>query len=157
MTNGWEAIDLSSPVNPITLTRSLCAVITNWWLGFDVQNRVIIHPPDMYFSNTLWLLKISVAGHWRFRMDEIHNYWVVLTWQVMSSHNLKLGQLPEDNTIFFQIAFETFTWSSSPVIHKVGNVGIFKLLKFENKFDREISRFKLSLNHGKFKFALKLT
>ena len=59
----------------------------------------------MYFSNTLWLLKIFVAGHWRFRMDEIHNYWVVLTWQVMSSRYLKLGQLPEDNT-FFQKVFE---------------------------------------------------
>ena len=32
-----------------------------------------------------------------------------------------------------------FISSSFPVIHKVGNIGIFVLLKFENKSDREIS------------------
>ena len=47
--------------------------------------------------------------------------------------------------------------SSFPVIHKVGNVGIFVLLKFENKLNREISHFNfISKHYDKCKFALKL-
>ena len=47
--------------------------------------------------------------------------------------------------------------SSFPVIHKVGNFGIFILLKFENKMDREISHFDFNSEyHDKCKSALKL-
>ena len=35
--------------------------------------------------------------------------------------------------------------SSFPVIHKVGNVGIVVMLKFENKINREISHFDCNL------------
>ena len=53
----------------------------------------------------------------------------------------------------YQKAFQ----SSFPLIHKVGNAGIFVLLKFENIVDREINQFNLSLKHyDKCKFVLKL-
>ena len=46
---------------------------------------------------------------------------------------------------------------SFPVRHKVGNVGMFVLLKFQNKLDRELSHFNLnSKHHDKCKFTLKL-
>ena len=42
-------------------------------------------------------------------------------------------------------------------MHKIGNVGIFTLLKFENKFDSETNQFNLSSKCGdKCKFVLKL-
>ena len=48
------------------------------------------------------------------------------------------------------------TYLSFPVIHKVGNVGIFVLLKFENKLDAVISDFIFNSMHpDKLKFALK--
>ena len=44
--------------------------------------------------------------------------------------------------------------SSFPVILKVGNVGIFVLLKFENKLDTVISHMNFnSIHHNKFKFV----
>ena len=47
--------------------------------------------------------------------------------------------------------------SSFPVIHKVGNIGIFVLLKFENKMEREIIHLNYnSEHHDKCKFVLKL-
>ena len=51
----------------------------------------------------------------------------------------------------YQKAFQ----SSFPVIHKVGNAGVFVLLKFENIVDREINQFNLSSeHHNKCKFVL---
>ena len=47
--------------------------------------------------------------------------------------------------------------SSFPVRHKVGNVGIFVLLNFEDILDREIDLFHFNTNHyDKCKFTLKL-
>ena len=47
--------------------------------------------------------------------------------------------------------------SSLPVIHKVGNFGIFVLFKFENKLDIEINPFNFNSKHyDKCKFSLKL-
>ena len=46
--------------------------------------------------------------------------------------------------------------SSFPVIHKVDNVGIFVLLKFENKLNVVIVHTNfISKHHDKYKFALK--
>ena len=46
--------------------------------------------------------------------------------------------------------------SSFPVIHKVGNVAIFVLLKFQNKLGGEIRLFNLNSTHNdKGKLALK--
>ena len=46
--------------------------------------------------------------------------------------------------------------SSFPAIHKVSNIGIFVLLKFENKLDVVNSHINfISKNHNKCKFALK--
>ena len=50
-----------------------------------------------------------------------------------------------------------YTYLNLPVIHKVDDVGIFVLLKFENKMDREITQFNYkSKHHYKCKFVLKL-
>ena len=47
--------------------------------------------------------------------------------------------------------------SSFPIIHKVCNVGIFVLLIFENKMNREINDFNyISKHYGKCRSALKL-
>ena len=40
---------------------------------------------------------------------------------------------------FTRYKYTEHTHSSSPVIHKVGNVGYFVLLKFENKIDKFVS------------------
>ena len=40
-----------------------------------------------------------------------------------------------------------FMLSSFPVIHKVGNVGIFVLLKFENKLDTVFGHFNFNSKH----------
>ena len=48
-------------------------------------------------------------------------------------------------------------YSSFPVIHKVGNVGIFVFLKFENKLDREINSLNFNTKHKhQCKIVLKL-
>ena len=42
------------------------------------------------------------------------------------------------------------------MIHKVGNIGIFELLKFKNNLDGEVSIFNFnSTRHDKRKLALK--
>ena len=47
--------------------------------------------------------------------------------------------------------------SSLPMIHKVGNAGIFVLVKFENKRDREINHFNYHSKHyDKYRSTLKL-
>ena len=47
-------------------------------------------------------------------------------------------------------------YSSFPVIHKIGKVGIFVLLRVENKLDRGINHFSLNPEyHDKCKFPLK--
>ena len=46
--------------------------------------------------------------------------------------------------------------SSFPVIHKIGNVDMFVLLKFENKMDREIIDFNFNSKHCDKYFALKM-
>ena len=47
--------------------------------------------------------------------------------------------------------------SSFPVTNKVGNIGIFVLLKFENKLDIEINPFNFNSKHyDKCQFSLKL-
>ena len=47
--------------------------------------------------------------------------------------------------------------SSFPVTHKVDNIGIFVLLKFENKLDIEINPFNFNSKHyDKCPFSLKL-
>ena len=52
---------------------------------------------------------------------------------------------------------DTCSHSSLSVVHKVGNVGIFALLKHEFKSDGEITYFSFnSKHHDKFKFVLKL-
>ena len=48
--------------------------------------------------------------------------------------------------------------SSFPIIHKVGKIGNFALLIFENKLDKEINPFNfISKHYAKYKFALKPT
>ena len=48
-------------------------------------------------------------------------------------------------------------WSSFVVFQKVGNVGNFALLKFENKWDILISELNVNSKHrGKCQFALNL-
>ena len=52
---------------------------------------------------------------------------------------------------------ELVNQSSFPVIHKVGNVGIFVLVKCETKLDKEINHFSFNSKHyKKCKFTLKL-
>ena len=49
-------------------------------------------------------------------------------------------------------------YSSFPIIHKVGIIGISVPLKFEDRLDKEINPFSfISKHYGKYKFALKLT
>ena len=43
-----------------------------------------------------------------------------------------------------QVPQVIYCTTSFPVIHKVGNVDIFVLLKFENKLDRGINHFNLN-------------
>ena len=53
--------------------------------------------------------------------------------------------------------FFIFIDSSFSIIHKVGNIGTFALLKFENKLDRKVSHFNFnSKYHNKCKLVLKL-
>ena len=55
----------------------------------------------------------------------------------------------------FYVVMNSF--SSFPVIHKVGNIRIFLLLKFGKKLDREINHFNFNSKHyDKSKFTLKL-
>ena len=62
-------------------------------------------------------------------------------------------------TLSFRYYFEdtegTLVKSSFPVIHKVGNVLIFVLLKYENKLNVVFSHITfISKHHGKRKFAI---
>ena len=70
--------------------------------------------------------------------SDVVYFHVFLMYEILNGHNKR-------TTVWMNI------YSSFSVIHKVGNIGVLVLLKFEDKVDREISHFTMTN-----KLALKL-